>query len=251
MKNTIHNLAFIRKKINSIDSLLKKLLQRRSLLIPKVKTIKQNWPYKIAFKREAEITNKIQHSKFGYYNKSYMQKIWREIISATLNIECGLKIGIYGTKNATDITTFGLWEISKDHFGSATDFCLNKDINSLFEELSNKKLDAIILPDFNHKTKWWFQLKNNSLKHIKINLVLPNIRSFNTLFNIQGVCLSLNNKDILENKYYVSKKIIEYTIDTKDNWYLIESNFDLEDLKIKYNLTDDELIFVGSSAFLV
>ncbi len=202
-KSDKQTLNKIRKKINSIDKQIIDLLRKRSYLIPKVRTIKNNnLNYKIAFNREIDIANKITQSDFGLYDNTFMQKIWRELISATLKIECNLNITIYKTK----FTYKDLWETTKDHFGINTNFSFNTNRHKIYENLLNKSTDMAIMPYFDAKSFWWIDLCKPQYKEIKINLILPYFKEFKTLNNTKSVCISLNNDDIFRyQKLYILK----------------------------------------------
>ncbi|MFL1780557.1 putative chorismate mutase domain-containing protein [Candidatus Hepatincolaceae symbiont of Richtersius coronifer] len=230
----------LRKIINQLDKEIINLLRKRSFIIPKVKKIKEHWPYKIAFKREVDMASNLYKKDFGLYDKVYMQRIWREIISATLKIECDLRIAIFQSpsfKNSAEI--FPLWEITKDHFGSHSNFSLNKDAKEIFSLIANKKADCGIFqvpsPSNNNSIKaksskvceqpWWSLFLQAEFKDLRINLILPHIQDFKLLVYhnlpspnpqvspsnqanyFQGVnafCVTLNQKDVFsEQLFYI------------------------------------------------
>ncbi len=246
-------LTNIRKQIDRLDQTLFTTLNKRSFLIPKVKEIKESWHYHVAFAREIAMAKKIAESDFGLYSNIFMQKIWRELISATLDIECNMKIMIY--KNPSNY--HGLWEISKDHFSGGIDLLLMENIQGMFDNLIEKKCECIILPSpGDSDIKWWEFLLFDNYKQIKINLLLPFLSKIKTLSNTKGFCLSLNDKDISEDFFfYILPKrgnaIIDNSkieiLDVSSNNYFIKSNLTQEELALHFNITQHNIIFVGSS----
>lgn len=249
-KSKITKLIPLRKKINSIDAGLTYLLRKRSFIIPKVKKIKEFWNYKIAVKREIEIAKKISQQNFGLYNNLFMQKIWRELISATLFIECKLRIIVY--KNSKNY--FDLWEITKDHFSGSINLEINEDINYILNELINQKAECIVLPNFKDTDiKWWTFLLQDKYSQIKINMKLPFILGFKTLGNSKGFILSLNDKEVFnDNLLYIlekSSKINDIEIlDENENHILIRSNLDIANLAKKLQIDTNKIKFIGSYA---
>jgi chorismate mutase len=214
-------LVKIRKQINAIDKEIIALLKKRSFIIPKVRKIKENWDYKIAFKREVDMAKSLQKKDFGLYNNTFMQAIWRQIISATLKIECDLKIEIY--KNPSNF--YELWELSKDFFGVASNYHLNHNIENMFEKLINQQVDALVLPaPEGSSLKWWLNLIKPQYQRIKINMVFPFLHKFQTLCQGKAMCLSLNNNDVFPDNYLY---IIKGGIEQNKNTTILDSHEDL------------------------
>ena len=131
-----------------------------------------------------------------------MQKIWRELISATLKIECDLKIDIYKDKKLYK----DMWELTKDHFGINTNFSFNTNKKAIYEKILNKSSDMGVMPYFNAEFPWWIDLCKPQYNNIKINLILPYFKTFQTRNNTQCVCISLNRDDIFRGaKLYILK----------------------------------------------
>lgn len=243
-KSKLTKLIPIRKSINHIDTAISEFLKKRSFIIPKVRKIKESWNYKIAINREIEMAKKISKKDFGLYSNLFLQKIWRELISATLYIECKLRIIVYKNSN----NYFDLWEITKDHFSGAINLEINDDINYLFNELIEQKTECIVLPDFKDSNiTWWEFLLQEKYKNVKINMQLPFIEGFKTLGNSKGFILSLNNVEIFnDNLLYAVNKSIKneltniQILDETDTHIIINTK--------KKLVESDEIQFIGSYA---
>ncbi len=249
-KSKLSKLIPIRKHINFIDKKITLLLKKRSFIIPKVRKIKKSWNYKIAIRREIEIAKKISKNDFGLYSNLFLQKIWREIISATLFIECNLRIIVY--KNSKNY--FDLWEITKDHFSGSINLEINEYINYLFNELINQKTECIVLPNFcDSDIKWWEFLLQEKYKSIKINMKLPFILGFKTLGNSKGFILSLNDVEIFsENLLYIVEKPldskVEDILDENSTHFVLKSNLSVKELAKNLSINDNKIKFIGSYA---
>lgn len=242
-------LSLIRKKINKIDKELISLLKNRSLLIPKVKHIKKNWAYKVAFNREFSMAEKLNQQDFGLYPKTYMQKIWREIISATLYIECQLTIHIYNKNN-----NYELWELAKDHFGSFSNLHTHSSSEDLFKLLSLGKTECIILPYPNLQEQWWLHLLNPTYKNIRVNLELPYLKSIKTFTNAKGMCLSNNTKDASAISFFIIKYNKPYSLseniellDNTAEYLFIKTSLLKTELASYFNTNDTNIKYVGST----
>ncbi|XWO14201.1 chorismate mutase [Candidatus Hepatincola sp. Pdp] len=240
-------LGIIRKKINKIDKQLTQLLKNRSLLIPKVKRIKKNWAYKIAFNREFSMAEKINQQDFGLYPKTYMQKIWREIISATLYIECQLTIHIYNKNN-----NYELWELAKDHFGSFSNLVTHSKVEDLLQYLAQGKTEAIILPYPNSQEQWWLHFLNPAYQDIRINLELPYLQGIKTFTKAKGMCLSKNTKDTSALKFFIIKHHKPYNLspniellDQTPKYLFVKTSLLKTELASYFNIND--ITEVGST----
>ncbi|MDR2007526.1 MAG: chorismate mutase [Alphaproteobacteria bacterium] len=187
----VKKLLSLRKTISNIDKQIFKLLKKRSFVIPKVKMVKKSWDYKIAFNREVSQAKKIAATDFGLYDNIFMQKIWRELISATLYIEGGLRILIY--------KDFNLWELTKDHFSGGANLDLSEDIVFMLDELVNKRCECIVLPELSDSPINWQNLLNEpKYAKVKVNLKLPFFKDIKTFGDKQGLVLSLSPDVIIE-----------------------------------------------------
>jgi chorismate mutase len=251
MKTNIKSkLTKLRKKINQIDKQIIALLNKRSYIIPKVKKIKEKHiNYKVAFDREYKMAKKLDKSNFGLYSNIFMQKIWRELISATLKIECNLTIGIL--KDANNYRD--MWELTKDHFGVYTNLILIEDTKNLLDMLIDKKIDVAILPSFNSTAnKWWAWLGMAQYKNIKINLELPLFKDFKTLNANKALCLSLNNDDRAEVLFYLASNPTAELLNNKDIQILDNTNLDnnilyLISTQINLTLGNKDALYIGST----
>ncbi|MCL2566965.1 MAG: chorismate mutase [Alphaproteobacteria bacterium] len=190
LKNKISKLLTLRKTINIIDASIFKLLQKRSFVVKQVGMLKKSAPSKIAFAREINIAKKINKTDFGLYNPIFMQKIWRELISASLYIEGGLRILIY--------KDFNLWELAKDHFSGGANLEMCEDIPFMLNELVSGKCECIVLPDFTDSPiNWKDILIEEKYADININLKLPYFKEIKTFDNKQGFVLSLSKETMI------------------------------------------------------
>lgn len=264
MKNNIKfKLTKLRKKINQIDKQMIELLKKRSYIIPKVKAIKEkHMNYKVAFDREYKMAIKLYKKDFGLYHNAFMQKMWRELISATLKIECNLRVGILKDCN----NYVDMWELTKDHFGVYTNLLLIENTQTILDMLMNKTIDVAILPYFNSTpNKWWQLLALAQYQNLNINLQLPLFKEFKTLNNNQALCVSLNKDDKGEELFYVlnnpsvellnnqAMTILDNITTNNNHTYLVSTKINLitenDDINTN-NMNPKDIIYIGSTPYM-
>lgn len=178
----MQNLLNLRNSIDHIDKQILQLLKQRSLLIPQVKQIKAYHNQKIAFARELQMYNNFLQADAGLYNNTAIQKIWREIISATLQIENSINIGVYSKNNL-----HSMFELTKDHFGVSANIIKYKSADLLKQHLLNKTLNCAVV---NNSFK---QRKQFLCNNIKQQITLPVLKNIPQFKNTTAMVIGLSN----------------------------------------------------------
>lgn len=178
----MQNLLNLRNNIDHIDQQILQLLKQRSLLIPQVKQIKASHNQKIAFAREQQMYNNFLQADAGLYNNTAIQKIWREIIGATLKIEESINIGVYSKNNLHSI-----FELTKDHFGVSANIVKYKSASLLKQHLLNKTLNCAVV-DNGFKQRKQFLCNN-----IKQQIMLPMLTNVPQFSNTKAMVIGLGN----------------------------------------------------------
>lgn len=237
----------IRNQIDSIDNKLLSLIAERSQLIPLVKEIKKNEITKIRPLREVEIFHKINNIFQGLYQKNHIQKIWRELISATLLIEGDLSFILPKNKNLPTQL-----ELTKYYFSNNANYLIAKNLQDCFQQINQHPSLNILVspPSFHNKKKWWLLYYNFYYKnHItpqpipKITMALPLTNSSPTLFLLSNSKIEEGNNNI---SYFITSKSFSH------------KDFKILDSNTKYNfistdkfytnnivINNYELIFIG------
>ncbi len=187
----VKNLADIRNAIDEIDTKIIDLLKERSLYIPFVKEIKKDLEAKIAFAREGQMGHSLMQRDFGNYNKLYMQRIWRELIMATLFIEGPFDIAMLKPKDTEKYIQ--IRETALAQFSFNTKITAFKSTDDAFESvLNNSATIAVFAHEKEAEDKWWVNLSNNKkFESIKLNLTLPFLpNAYNKDVSITSFCCS-------------------------------------------------------------
>lgn len=123
MASVEEKLAALRQEIDTVDHQLHDLLMRRCELavqVGKVKAERQpvgNNPAEgakfIRPAREAQILRRLVSRHNGKLPKPVIVRLWRELISALLQVEGPFAVAVY----SPDVEP-GFWDIARDHYGS-------------------------------------------------------------------------------------------------------------------------------------
>src|ERR1700744_3465868 len=108
-------LADLRAQIDRLDGMLHDVLRDRAELIDQVRRLKGKQHIYIRPGREAQMIRALVARPQGKLPEGLIVRLWREMISAFTLIEGGLKVGVYAPEKG-----LGLWDVSRDHFGSFT-----------------------------------------------------------------------------------------------------------------------------------
>ncbi len=241
------NLLEIRNAIDKIDVEIINLLKQRSMYIPFVREIKKDLDAKIAFAREGQMGHKLLKDDFGNYSNIYMQRIWRELIMATLFIEGPFIMAILQEENINRY--IALREISLAHFSFNTKINPYQSTKSALNAvLNNQATVAIFDKESSHHNKWWVELyENEDYRQIKLNLTLPFIKSVNDC-DVTGFCCSKGKIEPTGNdvSFFVfnDAKLKEFN----EGYELVDKYKDLNLITVKgFTTSKQQGFFIGTS----
>ena len=141
MKETKKKLAQLREKIDSIDSLIVKLLNQRAKTVLKIGQFKKEAQTEFySPEREQEIYKKISLLNTGSFPVESLKAVYREIMSASLSLEAPLKIAYLGP----EATFTHMAAIAK--FGYSTTYVPVKSIRDTFTEVECDRADYGVVP---------------------------------------------------------------------------------------------------------
>lgn len=198
----LKELYALRKKIDSLDDHLIKYLKKRSLLIAEAAKLKESLHPKPKIARETLMAYRLLKKDFGKYDNQTMQKVWRELISSSLNIEGSLKVEVLA--NNKEISP--LWIHARDHFGIYSDITQNPSLDSVLQKLNDNVIDLAIVPFPDENLNWWDYLKTH--EEIKVSLTLPFLPSVPNVPQCNGILLS--------------KAVVEQSVDDQ-SLFLVEA----------------------------
>lgn len=123
MASVEEKLAALRQEIDAVDNQLHDLLMRRTDLavqVGKVKAERQpvgknaaDGAKFIRPAREAQILRRLVARHTGKLPKAVIVRLWRELISALLQVEGPFAVAVYAPENEP-----GFWDAARDHYGS-------------------------------------------------------------------------------------------------------------------------------------
>ncbi|HET6622186.1 MAG TPA: chorismate mutase [Dongiaceae bacterium] len=158
-------LAALRAEIDAVDSQLHDLLMRRTDLAVEVGEVKArvqplggtaaDGAKFIRPAREALILRRLVARHRGKLPKAVVVRMWREMISALLQIEGPFVVAVQAPKGDT-----ALWDLARDHYGSRVRITPLPGNADVLKALSRGKATVGILPmpRAGERNPWWPQL---------------------------------------------------------------------------------------------
>jgi chorismate mutase-like protein len=168
-------LAALRAEIDAVDSQLHDLLMRRTDLAVKVGEVKArvqplggtpaDGAKFIRPAREALILRRLVARHQGKLPKAVVVRMWREMISALLQVEGPFVVAVQAPKGDT-----ALWDLARDHYGSRVRITPVPDNADVLKAVARGKATVGILPmpRLGERSPWWPQLlsKGDGVPHV-------------------------------------------------------------------------------------
>ena len=158
-------LAALRAEIDAVDSQLHDLLMRRTDLAVQVGEVKArvqplggtpaDGSKFIRPAREALILRRLVERHRGKLPKAVIVRLWRELISALLQLEGPFVVAVQAPRGDT-----ALWDLARDHYGSRVAVkALPANADVLNAVMRGKATVGILpMPRDGERTPWWPQL---------------------------------------------------------------------------------------------
>lgn len=155
-------LAALRAEIDAIDSQLHDLLMRRTELAVEVGETKArvqplggtpaDGAKFIRPAREALILRRLVARHRGKLPKAVIVRMWREMISALLQVEGPFVVAVQAPKGET-----ALWDLARDHYGSRVRITPLPDTAEVLNAVARGKATVGILPmpHLGERKAWW------------------------------------------------------------------------------------------------
>ncbi|HEU4826657.1 MAG TPA: chorismate mutase [Dongiaceae bacterium] len=168
-------LAALRAEIDAVDSQLHDLLMRRTDLAVEVGEVKArvqplggtpaDGAKFIRPAREALILRRLVARHQGRLPKAVVVRMWREMISALLQVEGPFVVAVQAPKGDT-----ALWDLARDHYGSRVRITPLPGNADVFKAVSRGKATVGILPmpRAGERNPWWPHLlaKDGGAAHV-------------------------------------------------------------------------------------
>ncbi|WP_114393275.1 chorismate mutase [Oleisolibacter albus] len=165
----------LRREIDAIDVALHDLLLRRTQIVTQIAGQKPSGRPAIRPGREAEIARRLVARHEGPFPVQALVRIWREMISALTRMQSPLAIAVV----ARDDQRSPLWDLARDHFGSATPMLAVNTPMAALRAVSegNATIAVVPWPDEGDAEPWWRTLFNEDAKTPRIIARLPFLRA--------------------------------------------------------------------------
>ena len=168
-------LAALRAEIDAIDSQLHDLLMRRTDLAVEVGEVKArvqplggtpaDGSKFIRPAREALILRRLVARHQGKLPKAVIVRMWREMISALLQVEGPFVVAVQAPKGET-----ALWDLARDHYGSRVQITPVPAGADVLAAIARGKATVGILPvpRLGERSPWWPELlaRGESVPHV-------------------------------------------------------------------------------------
>ena len=168
-------LAALRAEIDEIDSQLHDLLMRRTDLAVQVGEVKArvqplggtpaDGAKFIRPAREALILRRLVARHHGRLPKAVIVRMWREMISALLQVEGPFVVAVQAPKGET-----ALWDLARDHYGSRVQVTPLPDNGDVLNAVARGKatVGIVPMPRLGERSPWWPQLlaSGDSVPHV-------------------------------------------------------------------------------------
>lgn len=161
-RRAVQELGALRAEIDAVDSQLHDLLMRRTELAVKVGEVKAkvqplggtpaDGAKFIRPAREALILRRLVARHTGKLPKAVILRMWREMISALLQVEGPFVVAVQAPKGDT-----ALWDLARDHYGSRVRITPLADIKAVLAAVNKGKATVGILPmpKAGERSPWW------------------------------------------------------------------------------------------------
>ena len=164
----------LRRQIDVVDDQMHDLLMQRVQLVEQIGRLKaegvaQGSISAMRPKREIEIMRRLWNRHKGSLEKYELIRIWREIISACVNIQKPLTVAVFMPERG-----MGNIEIARDYFGAYTPMLSCRSTSLVLKELTQGEADVAILSLHDDKqTCWWYTVAQEYKRSVTIFLKLP------------------------------------------------------------------------------
>jgi chorismate mutase-like protein len=162
MAETEDQLAALRREIDAVDTKLHDLLMQRTELAVRVGEVKaksqpigrspRDGAKFVRPAREAQILRRLALRHHGKLPKGVVVRMWREMISALLQVEGPFVVAVY-----TPADQAGYWDLARDHYGAKVPLHgfdrLSHAISAVIE--GQATVAILPLPHEDDRDPWW------------------------------------------------------------------------------------------------
>ncbi|MFO1071760.1 MAG: chorismate mutase [Geminicoccaceae bacterium] len=172
---TDRELETCRRELDRIDAAIVELLAERMAVVAEVARIKRaaaaDGPA-IRPGREAVILRRLVERAAGRFPGPALVRMWRELLAATTRAQAPLAVVAWLPRDRA-----GLWDLARDHFGSATPIERMEDATEALRLVAGNPSCLAVLPAPEAGGSWWPGLLADGADGLRIVARLPFVRS--------------------------------------------------------------------------
>jgi chorismate mutase / prephenate dehydratase len=166
----------LRAEIDRIDQEVLDLLVARSAVVRRIGEVKgDRVDGRPALRpaREAQILRRLAERADGRFPTAVLVRMWRELIAAQTRLQAPLSVAVF----ARDEGITQVWDLARDHFGSATPMVrVDRAIQAL-RALTEGTATVAVLPLPNDDESWWVSLMSDQDHRLRAFARLPFVSS--------------------------------------------------------------------------
>jgi chorismate mutase len=162
----------LRAEIDRIDrQILDQLIERSEVVrrIGEVKGDLLDGRSALRPAREAEILRRLAARAAGRFPTPVLVRMWRELIAAQTRLQTPLSAAVF----ACDEEALRIWDLARDHFGSATPMIRVDRANQALRSLSDGSATVAVLPLPGDDDPWWVALMSDHEARLRVFARLP------------------------------------------------------------------------------
>lgn len=173
-QETTTSIQDLRTQIDTIDDQIHDLLMQRAGVVEQIGRLKvlqsgTSPAFALRPKREIEIMRRLWRRHKGNLDKDVMIRIWREIISACVNLQSPVTVAVFMPERG-----MGNLEIARDYFGAYTPMLSCRSVSLVLKELTQGEANVALLSLHDDKqTCWWYALAQEYKRSVNVFLKLP------------------------------------------------------------------------------
>ena len=135
------NIQKLRKRIDTLDARLVKLLNERTQVAGEIGKVKRRLGEEVyAPEREEDVLKRVTTSNRGPLSVRSLRAIWREVMSASLALQKNVMISVFGTRGSfTD-------SAARQKFGGSVTYKYQPTLASVFREVAKGRADCGVVP---------------------------------------------------------------------------------------------------------
>ena len=172
-------LDHLRTEIDRIDEQILDLLIERSAVVRRIGEAKgdqQDGRPALRPAREAQILRRLAERAGGRFPTAVLVRMWRELVAAHTRLQAPLSVAVF----ARSEDVHGVWDLARDHFGSATPMIQVDRAMQALRTLGDGSATVAVLPLPGDDESWWVSLMSDQEPRLRVFARLPFVAASGT-----------------------------------------------------------------------